>query len=84
VLTISSGITRQPRAWFMGWIALAAIIWATYAAGLGYFGGKTFEDDHTKAFLVAFSAAIGITVIVEIVRHLRARSKAAVDVGVGS
>ena len=84
VLTISSGITHQPRAWFMGWIALAAVIWATYAAGLGYFGGKAFEDDHTKAFIVAFSAAIGMTVIVEIVRHIRERGKAKVDVEVGS
>ena len=75
VLTISSGITHQPRAWFMGWIALAAVIWATYAAGLGYFGGKAFEDDHTKAFLVAFSAAIGMTIIVEVIRHIRAKSK---------
>ena len=86
VLTISSGITRQPKAWFMSWIALAAVIWATYAAGLGYFGGKTFEDDHTKAFIVAFSAAIGMTVIVELVRHFRAKGKARreVEVDVGS
>ena len=84
VLTISSGITHQPRAWFMGWTALAAVIWATYAAGLGYFGGKAFEDDHTKAFIVAFSAAIGMTVIVEIVRHVRERGKEKVDIQVGS
>ncbi|HZB40242.1 MAG TPA: DedA family protein [Ilumatobacter sp.] len=84
VLTVSSGITHQPRAWFMGWIALAAIIWATYAAGLGYFGGKAFEDDHTKAFLVAFSAAIGMTILVEVVRHVRARNKLDIDVEVGS
>jgi membrane-associated protein len=84
VLTISSGITHQPRGWFMGWTALAAVIWATYAAGLGYFGGKAFEDDHTKAFIVAFSAAIGMTVIVEIVRHVRERGKEKVDIEVGS
>jgi len=84
VLTISSGITRQPKAWFMAWIALAAVIWATYAAGLGYFGGKTFEDNHTKAFIVAFSASIGITIIVEVVRHLRAKHNADVEVEVGS
>jgi membrane-associated protein len=72
-LTVSSGITHQPRRWFMGWIAVAAAIWATYAAGLGYFGGKAFEDDHTTAFLVAFGAALGITALIEIVRHLRAK-----------
>ena len=84
VLTISSGITRQPKPWFMGWIALAAAVWATYAAGLGYFGGKAFEDDHTKAFIVAFSAAIGMTVIVELVRHLRERRKPKLEAEVGS
>jgi membrane-associated protein len=84
VLTISSGITRQPKVWFMGWIALAAVLWATYAAGLGYFGGKTFEDNHTKAFIVAFSASIGMTLIVELVRHFRAKRKQNVDIEVGS
>ncbi len=74
-LTISSGITHQPRAWFMGWIALAASIWASYAALLGYFGGKAFEDNHTKAFIVAFSAALGITVVIEVVRHLRSKHR---------
>jgi membrane-associated protein len=78
VLTISSGVTHQSRRWFMGWIAVAAVIWSTYAAGLGYFGGKAFEDNHTKAFLVAFASAIGMTVILELVRHLRQRGKAEV------
>jgi len=38
-------------------------------------GGKAFEDDHTKAFLVAFASAIGVTVVIEIVRHVRARHR---------
>jgi membrane protein DedA with SNARE-associated domain len=69
VLTLSSGITRQPRRWFMGWIAIAAVIWATYAALLGYVGGKTFEDDHTRAFLLAFVTALSATILIEVVRH---------------
>jgi membrane protein DedA with SNARE-associated domain len=73
VLTISSGITKQPHPWFAGWVGLAAVIWATYAALLGYVGGKAFEDDHTKAFLLAFAAAITMTVTIEVVRHLRAK-----------
>jgi membrane-associated protein len=72
-LTVSSGITRQPHAWFVGWVAIAASIWGTYGALLGFIGGKTFEDNHTLAFLVAFSAALGMTVLIEVVRHLRAR-----------
>lgn len=73
-LTVTSGITHQPRRWFMGWVGIAVIIWASYAALLGYIGGQAFEDNHTLAFLVAFGAALGMTAVIEIVRHLRARS----------
>ena len=72
-LTVSSGITHQPRRWFVGWVAAATIIWATYAALLGYLGGKAFEDNHTLAFVVAFGAALGVTVLIEVVRHLRTK-----------
>jgi membrane protein DedA with SNARE-associated domain len=57
----------------MSWTAIAAVIWASYAALLGYFGGKTFEDDHSKAFLVAFGGALAVTILIELVRHLRSR-----------
>jgi membrane protein DedA with SNARE-associated domain len=71
VLTLSSGITRQRRVWFISWIAIATIIWATYAALLGFIGGKAFEDNHTAAFIVAFAGALSITIVIEIVRHFR-------------
>lgn len=73
-LTVTSGITHQPRRWFMGWVAVAVVIWATYAALLGYIGGQTFEDNHTLAFLVAFGLALAMTGLIELVRHLRARA----------
>jgi membrane protein DedA with SNARE-associated domain len=73
VLTVSSGITHQPHAWFAAWVGVAAVIWATYAALLGYLGGKAFEDDHTKAFLLAFAASFTLTVTIEVVRHRRAK-----------
>ena len=73
ILTLSCGITHQPRRWFMKWILIAALIWATYAALLGYIGGKAFKDDHTLAFFFAFGAAILVTVIIEIVRYIRER-----------
>ena len=72
-LTLSSGITRQPRAWFVGWIAIATTIWATYAAGLARVVGEPFKDDHTKAFWIAFGTAVGINVTIEVVRHIRAK-----------
>ena len=75
-LTISCGVTRQPRPWFTGWITAAVLIWATYAALLGYVGGRAFEDDHTRAFLVAFGAAITATVMIEVVRHFWTKLRA--------
>lgn len=74
-LTITSGLTHQPRRWFATWIAAAAVIWATYASLLGYIGKNRFKDNHTAAFLFAFGAAVSITIVIEVVRHLRSRGK---------
>ena len=70
LLTLACGITGQPRKWFAKWTAIAAVIWASYASLLGYFGGKTFEESHTLAFLVAFGTALSVTVLIEVVRWL--------------
>jgi membrane protein DedA with SNARE-associated domain len=70
-LTVTSGITRQDKSWFLGWVAVAVTIWASYAAMLGFIGGKTFGDNHTLAFLVAFGAALAMTGIIEVVRKIR-------------
>lgn len=70
-LTITSGLTRQPRAWFAGWIALAAVLWASYAAILGFVFGNRFKDNHTAAFFLAFGAALAVTIVIEVVRHVR-------------
>ena len=72
-LTVSCGITHQPKKWFVTWVAIAVVVWATYAPVLGYVFGDTF--DHTTALLLAFGAALGINVIIEMVRHLRARHR---------
>jgi membrane-associated protein len=83
-LTVSSGVTRQPHPWFAAWVAVAAVIWATYAALLGFLGGKTFEDDHTKAFLLAFAAAFTLTVTIEVIRHTRAKRASRRDAAAAS
>jgi membrane-associated protein len=70
-LTVTSGLTRQDHSWFARWIGLAAVIWATYAAVLGYIFGNRFKDDHTVAFVLAFGCALSITIVIELVRHVR-------------
>ena len=71
ILTLSSGLTKQSQSWFMGWVGVATIIWASYAAILGYAFGSKFEDDHTKAFVLAFGAALAVTVAIELVRFVK-------------
>lgn len=73
LVTISSGITRQSRRWFAMWVGIAAVIWATYAAGLAYIVGQPFKDNHTAAFWVAFLTALAVNVLIEVVRHVRSR-----------
>jgi membrane protein DedA with SNARE-associated domain len=75
VVTFSSGMTRQPFKRFVGFIALAGLIWATYASLLGFIGGKTFADNHTVAFLVAFGCALSITVLIEVFKRVRDRRR---------
>lgn len=76
-LTLASGITRQRHRWFMGWVAVAALIWASYAAGLAYAVGKPFEDNHSAALLVAFGVALFMNILIEVVRKIRHRGKPA-------
>ena len=72
-LTITSGLTHQPRRWFASWIAVAAVVWASYAATLGYIFGDRFNE--RVALWLAFGAALGITLLIELIRHLRSRGQ---------
>lgn len=74
-LTLSCGVTKQPRRWFISWAAVAAVIWGNYAALLGFIGGKSFEDNHTLAFIIAFVSAFSITLVIELVRWLLKRTR---------
>jgi membrane protein DedA with SNARE-associated domain len=73
VVTFTSGLTRQPFKRFLGFIGFAAVVWACYAALLGFVGGKAFADNHTLAFLVAFGCALAVTGIIEVIRWVRHR-----------
>jgi hypothetical protein len=42
---------------------------------LGFIGGKTFEDNHTMAFIFAFGCAIGVTAFIELVRFILKKRK---------
>jgi membrane-associated protein len=74
VTTFTAGFVETfPWRRFLFFDAIAGIIWGSYTVLLGYFGGKTFEEDPWKGLLLAFAIAIAVTGLVELVRHLRRR-----------
>ena len=74
-VTIACGITHQPRKWFLGWIAAATTIWATYGALIGYAGGAAFQHSHTAAFLLGIAVAVLGTMAFEILHRLLNRNE---------
>ena len=74
LMTLSCGATHRPyKSWFIPWDIVAATLWASYAAIIGFFFGDLFEDDHSTAFWLAFGTALGITALIELVRWTRHR-----------
>jgi membrane-associated protein len=78
-VTLASGLLEMPWRRFIVFDALAGIAWASYAALLGYFGGKTFEESPLKAFLVAFAVALAVSGGIELYRWLKKRRELATD-----
>jgi membrane-associated protein len=69
--TFTAGMVRFPAWRFVGFAALAAVGWATYAVMLGYLGGRIFEESPLLALGVALGIAVTITAVVEAVRRFR-------------
>jgi membrane-associated protein len=72
-VTLASGLLEMRWRRFIVFDVAAGVVWASYAALLGYVGGRTFEEDPLKAFLIAFAVAFGIAAGVEIYRWLKKR-----------
>lgn len=74
ITTFTAGFTNA-----MGWRrfilfdAIAGAIWGSYTVLLGYFGGRTFEEEPWKGLLLAFAIALAVTAVVEVVRWVRHR-----------
>jgi membrane-associated protein len=72
-VTIAAGLLEMRWRRFLMFDAIAGLVWASYAALLGYFGGKTFEEEPWKGLMLAFAIAFGVAAVVEVVRWLRKR-----------
>jgi len=75
-VTFSAGYVHS-LSWrrFIVYDVAAGIVWATYAALLGYFGGKTFEDHPLLGVALALGIALSLGVVIEAVRHFRQRRR---------
>jgi membrane-associated protein len=76
-VTLSAGGLKMPWRRFATYDAIAAIVWASYAALLGYVGGKRFEAAPWKGLIVALTLAFAVAGGIELVRWLLRRRKAA-------
>jgi membrane-associated protein len=67
-VTLTSGAARYPWPRFALFDAIAGLIWASYAAFLGYFGGKAFESTPWAGLLLALGIAFAVTGALELGR----------------
>jgi membrane-associated protein len=72
-ITLACGLLEMPWHRFIAFDVAAGVLWASYAALLGYVGGRTFEESPLKGFVIAFAVALAITGGVEVYRWLKKR-----------
>jgi membrane-associated protein len=71
--TFAAGTLRMPWRRFLAADVVAGILWATYAAVLGYAGGRTFEDSTWKPFAVSLGMAGLVGLALEAWRRMQKR-----------
>jgi membrane protein DedA with SNARE-associated domain len=70
-ITLACGFLKMRWRRFIAFDVAAGLMWASYAALLGYFGGRAFEEQPWKGFIVAFVVALAITGAIEAYRWVR-------------
>lgn len=69
-ITLTMGSVGYPLRRFTFYDTIAAVSWAVYGALVGLIGGAAFENDPIKGVVLGVGLAIGVTVLVEVVRYL--------------
>jgi membrane-associated protein len=75
VVTLTAGLLHYPWRRFVALDGVAALVWALYAAGLGYFGGRAFENAAWKGLLLALGVGFAIAGLTEAVRWVLRRRR---------
>ncbi|MQA08338.1 MAG: DedA family protein [Pseudonocardiaceae bacterium] len=74
---LTAGILRYPLRRFLPADAAGVLIWAVYAALIGYLGGATFAERPLYGLAVAFALALVLGALIELGRRLLARRRVA-------
>jgi membrane protein DedA with SNARE-associated domain len=80
-VTLSAGTLRYRWRRFVAFDVVAVIFWALFASLLGYFGGRTFEEEPWKGLLLALGIGFSVAGLAELVRWAVRRKRAPRDVG---
>ena len=72
-ITLTAGAVRYELRKFSFFDGIAALSWGIYSAMVGYIGGEAFEEDPLKGLGLGLGIALGVSALVEVIRHLRAR-----------
>ena len=75
-VTLTAGLVAMAARRYVRLVALAAVLWASYASLLGYLGGRAFEEHPWRGLVLALVAAAALALAVELVRRLVARLRA--------
>jgi membrane-associated protein len=70
---IAAGVLEMPWRRFVAFDLAAAVIWALYCSGIGYFGGTAFEDEPIVGVGVALALAVVAGAAIEGGRRLVGR-----------
>jgi membrane-associated protein len=70
-VTLTCGLIGYSRRTFIAATAVAGVIWACYAFFIGRLGGQAFEDRPWAGLLLAFGVALGVSLLIEVVRRIR-------------
>jgi membrane-associated protein len=74
-VTLMAGITEMAWPRFVRAASGAAALWASFAVGLGYLGGRVFEDEPWRAVVLAFALAATVTLSIECGRRIGSRRR---------
>ena len=74
-MNAASGTTRFPLSRFTPASALAAVLWATYTAGLGFLGGAAFVAHPLLGLAVGLGLSLAVGGAIELTRKRMARRR---------